>query len=77
MRGKDEWSESLCSHVDLEARAGQSHPMPAIRGLVNEAQAALYSPIGRPSIVAASTWRCARPSRVCAPSCGSSPPWLA
>jgi hypothetical protein len=30
--------------------------MPAIRGLVNEAQAALYSPIGRPSIVAASAW---------------------
>ena len=28
--------------------------MPAIRGLVNQAQAALYSPIGRPSIVAAS-----------------------
>ena len=54
MRGKDEWSGSLCIHLDLEARAGQSHPMPAIRGLVNEAQAALYSPIGRPSIVAAS-----------------------
>jgi len=54
MRGKDEWSGSLCGHADLEARAGQSHPMPAIRGLVNEAQAALYSPIGRPSIVAAS-----------------------
>jgi hypothetical protein len=28
MRGKDEWSGSLCSHVDLEARAGQSHLMP-------------------------------------------------
>jgi len=49
MRGKDEWSGSLCIHLDLEARAGQSHPMPAIRGFVNEAQAALYSPIGRPS----------------------------
>ena len=54
MRGKDEWSGSLCIHLDLEARAGQSHPMSAIRGLVNEAQAALYSPIGRPSIVVAS-----------------------
>ncbi len=47
MRGKDEWSGSLCIHLDLEARAGQSHPMSAISGLVNEAQAALYSPIGR------------------------------
>jgi hypothetical protein len=54
MRGEDEWSGSLFSYVDLEARAGQSHPLPAIRGLVNEAQAALYSPIGRPSIMAAS-----------------------
>ena len=54
MRGKDEWSGSLFGYVDLEARAGQGHPLPAIRGLVNEAQAALYSPIGRPSIVAAS-----------------------
>lgn len=54
MRGEDEWSGSLFSYVDLEARVGQSHLLRAIRELVNEALAALYSPIGRPSIVAAS-----------------------
>src|SRR5450755_815479 len=57
MRGEDERSGSLFSYVDLEARVGQSHPLRAIRALVNEALAvlvsdfsALYSPIGRPSI---------------------------
>jgi transposase len=57
MRGEDERSGSLFSYVDLEARVGQSHPLRAIRTLVNEALAvlvsdfsALYSPIGRPSI---------------------------
>src|ERR1700690_3560665 len=57
MRGEDERSGSLFSYVDLEARVGQSHPLRAIRVLVNEALAvlvsdfsALYSPIGRPSI---------------------------
>jgi hypothetical protein len=61
MRGEDEWSGSLASYVDLEARVGQSHPLRAIRELVNEALAApvsdfsaLHSPIGRPSIMAAS-----------------------
>ena len=49
--------DPLFSYVDLEARVGQSHPLRAIRKLVNEALAvlvndfsALYSPIGRPSI---------------------------
>ena len=57
MRGEDERSGSLFSYVDLEARIGQSHPLRAIRALVNEALAvlvsdfsALYSSIGRPSI---------------------------
>ncbi len=57
MRGEDERFGSLFSYVDLEARVGQSHPLRAIRTLVNEALAvlvsdfsALYSPIGRPSI---------------------------
>jgi hypothetical protein len=60
MRGEDEWSGSLFSCFDLEARVGQSHPLRAIRELMNEALAALvndfsalYSPIGRPSIMAA------------------------
>jgi hypothetical protein len=43
MRGEDEWSGSLFNYVDLAARAGQSHPLPAIRELVNEALAALVS----------------------------------
>jgi hypothetical protein len=49
------------SLFDLEARVGQSHLLRAIRELVNEAPAALvsdfsalYSPIGRPLIMAAS-----------------------
>ena len=57
MRGEDQRSGSLFSYVDLEARVGQSHPLRAIRALVNEALtalandfSALYSPIGRPSI---------------------------
>ena len=57
MRGEDQRSGSLFSYVDLEARVGQSHPLRAIRALVNEALTALasdfsapYSPIGRPSI---------------------------
>ena len=57
MRGGDERSGSLFSYVDLEARVGKDHPLRAIRGIVNEALAALasefsalYSPIGRPSI---------------------------
>ena len=61
MRGEDEWPGSLVSYVDLEARVGQSHPLRAIRELLNEALAApvsdfsaLYSPIGPPSIMAAS-----------------------
>jgi transposase len=57
MRGGDERSGSLFSYVDLEARVGKSHPLRAIRSIVNEALSALavefsalYSPIGRPSI---------------------------
>ena len=48
---------SLFSYVDLEARVGKDHPLRAIRGVVNEALAALsgefsalYSRSGRPSI---------------------------
>ena len=57
MRGGDERTGSLFSYVDLEARVGKEHPLRTIRGLVNEALAALsgdfsamYSRIGRPSI---------------------------
>jgi transposase len=57
MRGVDERSGSLFSCVDLESRVGKDHPLRAIRGVVNEALAALsgefwalYSRSGRPSI---------------------------
>nr|WP_249782761.1 MULTISPECIES: IS5 family transposase [Bradyrhizobium] len=47
----------MFSYVDLEARVRRDHPLRAIRTMVNEALstlerefAALYSPIGRPSI---------------------------
>ena len=57
MRGGDERSGSLFSYVDLEARVGEDHPLRIIRGVVNEALAALsgefselYSRSGRPSI---------------------------
>ena len=57
MRGGDERSGSLFSYVDLEARVGGDHPLRIIRGVVNEALAALsgefselYSRSGRPSI---------------------------
>ena len=41
MRGGDERSGALFSYVDLEARVGKDHPLRAIRGIVNEALAAL------------------------------------
>src|SRR5215475_12855238 len=57
MRGGDEHTGELFSYVNLEKRVRSDHPLRAIRGLVNEALvaleqdfAALYSPIGRPSI---------------------------
>lgn len=57
MRGGDGQTGELFSYVDLEARVRRNHPLRAIRGVVNEALsalerdfAALYSPIGRPSI---------------------------
>ena len=57
MRGGDERSGLLFSYVDLEARVGKEHPLRAIRGVVNDALAALsgefsalYSRSGRPSI---------------------------
>jgi transposase len=57
MRGEDERSGSLFSYVDLEARVGKGHPLRTLRGIVNEALAALggdfselYSQMGRPSI---------------------------
>jgi transposase len=59
MRGGDEQTGELFSYVDLEKRVRSDHPLRAIRGLVNEALvaleqefAALYAPIGRPSIAA-------------------------
>ena len=57
MRGGDNQTGELFSYVDLEARVRRDHPLRAIRVIVNEALAALerdfaalYSPIGRPSI---------------------------
>lgn len=57
MRGTDERSGSLFSYVDLEARVPTAHPLRAIREIVNTALAqmsgdfaALYAPLGRPSI---------------------------
>ena len=57
MRGGDIRTGELFSYVDLEARVRRDHPLRAIRTMVNEALsalerdfAALYSPIGRPSI---------------------------
>ncbi len=57
MRGEDKRTGELFSYVDLEARVRRDHPLRAIRMIVNEALdalkgefAALYSPIGRPSI---------------------------
>jgi transposase len=57
VRGGDNRSGELFSYVDLEARVRGDHPLRPIRIIVNEALsvlerefAALYSPIGRPSI---------------------------
>ena len=57
MRGGDEQTGELFSYVNLEKRVRSDHPLRTIRGLVNEALvaleqefAALYAPIGRPSI---------------------------
>jgi transposase len=57
MRGGDERSGELFSYVDLERRVRAYHPLRAIRAIVNEALAALerdfaalYAPLGRPSI---------------------------
>ena len=57
MRGYDERSEGLFSYVSCEARVPVSHPLRAIRAIVDEALdtlspvfAGMYSKIGRPSI---------------------------
>ncbi len=57
MRGTDAGSGALFSYVDLEHRVPATHPLRAIRLLANDALsalardfAALYAPIGRPSI---------------------------
>ncbi|MBB4232873.1 transposase [Rhizobium mongolense] len=57
MRGGDVRTGELFSYVDLEDRVRKDHPLRAIRQIVDEALvslerdfAALYSPIGRPSI---------------------------
>ncbi|WP_141385425.1 transposase, partial [Nitrobacter winogradskyi] len=57
MRGGDNLTGELFSYVDLEARVRRDHPLCAIRVIVNESLvalerefAALYSPLGWPSI---------------------------
>jgi hypothetical protein len=57
MRGADERSGKLFSYVDLEKRVPEDHPLRAIRVVVNGALsdldgafAAMYAPLGRPSI---------------------------
>ena len=57
MRGGDIRTGELFSYVDLEDRVRRNYPLRSIRLIVNEALAALggefaalYSPIGRPSI---------------------------
>jgi transposase len=57
VRGRDERTGALFSYVDLEARVRPDHPLRSIRAIVNEGLAALerefaalYSPMGRPSI---------------------------
>jgi transposase len=57
VRGGDNRTGELFSYVNLEARVRGDHPLRAIRTIVNESLsalerefAALYSPIGRPSI---------------------------
>jgi transposase len=57
MRGSDQHSGSLFSYVDLEKRVAKDHPLRAIRAIANDALselssniAALYAPLGRPSI---------------------------
>ena len=57
MRGGDDRSGELFSYVDLEKRVRRDHPLRSIRSIVNEALAAmerdfaaLYAPVGRPSI---------------------------
>jgi transposase len=57
VRGGDGRSGELFSYVDLETRVRADHPLRAIRAIVNEALtalerdfAALYAPVGRPSI---------------------------
>jgi len=57
VRGGDDRTGELFSYGDLEARVRRNHPLRVIRAIVNEALvalerefAALYSPIGRPSI---------------------------
>ena len=57
MRGSDEWSGSLFSYVDLEARVRRDHPLRVIREIANAALTdlsgdfdKLYTDFGRPSI---------------------------
>ena len=68
MRGDDNLTGELFSYVDLEARVRRNHPLRAIRVIVNQALAALehefaalYSPIGRPSIPPWSTSTASKP----------------
>ena len=47
MRRGDERSEFLFSYVDREQRVGADHPLRTIRGIVNEALAALSGEFSR------------------------------
>lgn len=53
MRGRDERSDDLFTHVDLEVLVPANHPLRAFRVLVDEALSADFEPIcsrtGRPS----------------------------
>ena len=77
MRGTDERAGALFSYVDLEARVRTDHPLRVIRGIANEALAAL-APDSRRSIRGSADPRlrrsgscgrcCCKPSIPCDPS---------
>jgi hypothetical protein len=46
MRGSDAVSGSLFSYVDLEKRVRSDHPLREIRGIANDALAALSAELG-------------------------------
>src|SRR6187397_1008534 len=57
MRGEDQQQNHIFSYLSPEARVRKDHPLPAIRGMVDEALNELsrrfdrmYASVGRPSI---------------------------